>query len=292
MASTSVTSTYGLELLRRDGRGGEACPTGYLDPAEGLGAMGVMPALDSIDAALAAHTFGSADAALSMHGIPWSLMAQLELDFDASEAGAFGTVFYGRDDEAMCFSPSATTFNTQKISPCLPSERSSSSASSFSPVSLVPQFVPHGPPSLSPSPASTEHPDNLQLLLSSFSQLKSFNQPQQSALDSCDSSPSKCISPLSSSSSPCVTPSKKTHSKQRTDRHIPASKKHHPGDILPQRIPCPWINCPKTFSSQAHLRRHKKIHENIRAYPCEVCGMHFSRSDTLKNHRVKIHRLF
>ncbi|KAJ3229044.1 hypothetical protein HDU81_005696 [Chytriomyces hyalinus] len=203
MASSSVAGTYGLELLRRDSRVGEMCSVGYMDPTEGLGAVGVMPVLDSIDAALSTDTFGSADAALSMNGIPWSLMAQLELDFDATEAGAFGTVFYNRDDDAMCFSPSATTFNTQKITPCLPSERSSSSASSFSPVSLVPQFVPHGPPSLSPSPTSTNHPNNLQLLLSSFSDLDSYNQPQQSALDSYNSSPSKCISPLSSSSSPC-----------------------------------------------------------------------------------------
>ncbi|KAL2016047.1 hypothetical protein VTK56DRAFT_4313 [Thermocarpiscus australiensis] len=48
------------------------------------------------------------------------------------------------------------------------------------------------------------------------------------------------------------------------------------------RFPCP--HCNNTYKNKWHMKRHSVIHNSDWPYKCNLCGVRFARSDTLKNH--------
>eukprot|EP00092_Neocalanus_flemingeri_P014745 GFUD01015912.1.p1 GENE.GFUD01015912.1~~GFUD01015912.1.p1 ORF type:complete len:322 (-),score=76.97 GFUD01015912.1:117-1082(-) len=52
---------------------------------------------------------------------------------------------------------------------------------------------------------------------------------------------------------------------------------------------CP--QCPKTFASTWHLKRHVQTHTKEKRFKCDLCGKYFSRNDNLKSHQKSVHGL-
>ena len=59
------------------------------------------------------------------------------------------------------------------------------------------------------------------------------------------------------------------------------------GEELP--LNCP--QCPKTFASSWHLKRHVQTHSKEKRFKCDLCGKFFSRNDNLKTHQKTVHSL-
>merc|ERR1719447_887568 len=62
------------------------------------------------------------------------------------------------------------------------------------------------------------------------------------------------------------------------------------GDFQEPPLNCP--QCPKTFASSWHLKRHVQTHSKEKRFKCELCGKFFSRNDNLKSHQKTVHGLF
>jgi len=61
------------------------------------------------------------------------------------------------------------------------------------------------------------------------------------------------------------------------------------GDFQEPPLNCP--QCPKTFASSWHLKRHVQTHSKEKRFKCELCGKFFSRNDNLKSHQKTVHGL-
>jgi len=61
------------------------------------------------------------------------------------------------------------------------------------------------------------------------------------------------------------------------------------GDFQETPLNCP--QCPKTFASSWHLKRHVQTHSKEKRFKCELCGKFFSRNDNLKSHQKTVHGL-
>lgn len=58
---------------------------------------------------------------------------------------------------------------------------------------------------------------------------------------------------------------------------------HHPGGPPPQSDrPFKCTECQQAFNRNHDLKRHQRIHLEIKPYACEDCGKRFSRKDALK----------
>ena len=56
------------------------------------------------------------------------------------------------------------------------------------------------------------------------------------------------------------------------------------------KFPCPHLKCPRRFKRQEHLERHdRSVHQKVENFECTECGIKFSRSDNLAQHK-KTHR--
>ena len=71
------------------------------------------------------------------------------------------------------------------------------------------------------------------------------------------------------------------------DGHTPI-KKGDGGQEFP--LNCP--QCPKTFASTWHLKRHVQTHSKEKRFKCDLCGKFFSRNDNLKSHQKTVHGMF
>ncbi|KAL1919376.1 uncharacterized protein VTP21DRAFT_2069 [Calcarisporiella thermophila] len=75
-----------------------------------------------------------------------------------------------------------------------------------------------------------------------------------------------------------------------TQQHSPAAqilKKPAPrARALQQDRPYRCDKCPQSFTRNHDLKRHKRIHLDVKPYPCEFCGKPFSRRDALKRHHL------
>lgn len=60
-------------------------------------------------------------------------------------------------------------------------------------------------------------------------------------------------------------------------------------DVPEPPLNCP--QCPKTFASTWHLKRHVATHTKEKRYKCDLCGKYFSRNDNLKSHQKSVHGL-
>lgn len=58
-------------------------------------------------------------------------------------------------------------------------------------------------------------------------------------------------------------------------------------DVPEPPLNCP--QCPKTFASTWHLKRHVATHTKEKRYKCHLCGKFFSRNDNLKSHQKSVH---
>ncbi len=57
----------------------------------------------------------------------------------------------------------------------------------------------------------------------------------------------------------------------------------HPGQANnPNDKPCKCDECPTSFNRNHDLKRHKRIHLDVKPYPCNDCPKRFSRRDALK----------
>jgi len=61
------------------------------------------------------------------------------------------------------------------------------------------------------------------------------------------------------------------------------------GDLQEPPLNCP--QCPKTFASSWHLKRHVQTHSKEKRFKCDLCGKFFSRNDNLKSHQKTVHGL-
>ena len=61
------------------------------------------------------------------------------------------------------------------------------------------------------------------------------------------------------------------------------------GDLPELPLNCP--QCPKTFASTWHLKRHVQTHSKEKRFKCDLCGKFFSRNDNLKSHQKTVHGL-
>jgi len=59
-----------------------------------------------------------------------------------------------------------------------------------------------------------------------------------------------------------------------------------------QELPLNCPQCPKTFASTWHLKRHVQTHSKEKRFKCDLCGKFFSRNDNLKSHQKTVHGLF
>jgi len=64
---------------------------------------------------------------------------------------------------------------------------------------------------------------------------------------------------------------------------------HRKPDIPEPPLNCP--QCPKTFASTWHLKRHVQTHTKEKRFKCDLCGKYFSRNDNLKSHQKSVHGL-
>jgi len=60
-------------------------------------------------------------------------------------------------------------------------------------------------------------------------------------------------------------------------------------DVPEPPLNCP--QCPKTFASTWHLKRHVATHTKEKRFKCPLCGKFFSRNDNLKSHQKSVHGL-
>ncbi|KAK9433652.1 hypothetical protein V1505DRAFT_303359, partial [Lipomyces doorenjongii] len=44
--------------------------------------------------------------------------------------------------------------------------------------------------------------------------------------------------------------------------------------------------CPQSFNRNHDLKRHKRIHLDVKPFPCPNCDKTFSRKDALKRHTL------
>jgi len=58
-------------------------------------------------------------------------------------------------------------------------------------------------------------------------------------------------------------------------------------DVPEPPLNCP--QCPKTFASTWHLKRHVATHTKEKRFKCHLCGKFFSRNDNLKSHQKSVH---
>ena len=58
-------------------------------------------------------------------------------------------------------------------------------------------------------------------------------------------------------------------------------------DLQEPPLNCP--QCPKTFASSWHLKRHVQTHSKEKRFKCDLCGKFFSRNDNLKSHQKTVH---
>jgi len=58
-------------------------------------------------------------------------------------------------------------------------------------------------------------------------------------------------------------------------------------DVPEPPLNCP--QCPKTFASTWHLKRHVATHTKDKKFKCDLCGKFFSRNDNLKSHQKSVH---
>jgi uncharacterized C2H2 Zn-finger protein len=57
--------------------------------------------------------------------------------------------------------------------------------------------------------------------------------------------------------------------------------------LVGETLDCP--QCPKSFASSWHLKRHVLTHSKMKKCRCEYCGKLFSRNDNLKSHQKSVH---
>ena len=67
-------------------------------------------------------------------------------------------------------------------------------------------------------------------------------------------------------------------------------KKIQPG-VAGEELPLNCPQCPKTFASSWHLKRHVQTHSKEKRFKCDLCGKFFSRNDNLKTHQKTVHSL-
>ena len=67
-------------------------------------------------------------------------------------------------------------------------------------------------------------------------------------------------------------------------------KKIQPG-VGGEELPLNCPQCPKTFASSWHLKRHVQTHSKEKRFKCDLCGKFFSRNDNLKSHQKTVHGL-
>ena len=66
-------------------------------------------------------------------------------------------------------------------------------------------------------------------------------------------------------------------------------EKRKRGELSELPLNCP--QCPKTFASSWHLKRHVQTHSKEKRFKCDLCGKFFSRNDNLKSHQKTVHGL-
>ena len=67
----------------------------------------------------------------------------------------------------------------------------------------------------------------------------------------------------------------------------PTKKTGVAGEYPELPLNCP--QCPKTFASTWHLKRHVQTHSKEKRFKCDLCGKFFSRNDNLKSHQKTVH---
>ena len=54
---------------------------------------------------------------------------------------------------------------------------------------------------------------------------------------------------------------------------------------------CSFDGCNKTFTQQANLKKHERIHSNIKPYGCKQCEHRSVKSSDMKRHIRNVHKL-
>ena len=73
---------------------------------------------------------------------------------------------------------------------------------------------------------------------------------------------------------------------------IPEQSPSKRADSGGQDLPLSCPQCPKTFASTWHLKRHVQTHSKEKRFKCDLCGKFFSRNDNLKSHQKTVHGMF